>query len=100
MAIRYGHLNIASELISAGADLNVTSTQYGSTPLHLACWYSHYAIASRLITAGADLTICDKYDSKTAIAYVQDGKMKSLLLERIKDVNVDLTKVDVDIYAP
>lgn len=100
MAIRCGHIRIASEIISAGADLNLPTTRYGCTPLHLACYYSHYVLASRLITAGADLTIQDNYDCKTALAYVMDADTKALLLERITDKAVDLSKIDVDVYAP
>jgi ankyrin repeat protein len=50
---REGAIESAQVLIAAGADLNVTETQYGFTPLMTAIFNGHYDFAGMLIEKGA-----------------------------------------------
>jgi uncharacterized protein len=52
---RQGAIETAQVLIAAGADLNVTETQYGFTPLMTALFNGHYDYAGMLIEKGADV---------------------------------------------
>jgi ankyrin repeat protein len=54
-AAREGAMETAQVLIAAGAELNVTETQYGFTPLLTAIFNGHYDFAGMLVTKGADL---------------------------------------------
>jgi ankyrin repeat protein len=53
-AARQGALETGQVLIAAGADLNVTETQYGFTPLMTAIFNGHYDFAGMLIEKGTD----------------------------------------------
>ena len=50
---REGAIETAEALIASGADLNVTETQYGFTPLMTAIFNGHYDYAGMLIEKGA-----------------------------------------------
>jgi len=50
---REGAIDSAQVLIAAGADLNVTETQYGFSPLMTAIFNGHYDFAGMLIEKGA-----------------------------------------------
>lgn len=52
-AARQGAIETAKVLIAAGADLNLTETQYGFTPLMTAIFNGHYDFAGLLIEKGA-----------------------------------------------
>jgi ankyrin repeat protein len=55
LAARQGAIETAQVLIAAGADLNVTETQYGFTPLMTALFNGHYDFAGMLIEKGANV---------------------------------------------
>ena len=100
IATRNGFKTIAFALIEAdGIDLNVTTTSYNCTALHLACYYNQIDIATKLIEFGADMTIKDTYDGKTAIAYVQEEEMRKMLIEKNprKDTQ-SIEEIDVDVF--
>jgi ankyrin repeat protein len=54
-AAREGAMEAAQVLIAAGADLNVSETQYGFTPLMTAIFNGHYDFAGMLIEKSADV---------------------------------------------
>jgi ankyrin repeat protein len=54
-AAREGAIETAAVLIAAKADMNVTETQYGFTPLMTAIFNGHYDLAGMLIEKGADV---------------------------------------------
>ena len=101
ISIRYGHLQIASDLIDTdGIEINAQTEEYGFTPLHLACYYGHIGLASKLIIAGANLTLRDRYDGKTALAYILDETYKARLVElNPNKESQSIEEVDVDIYT-
>jgi ankyrin repeat protein len=52
-----GNVEVAQALIQAGANLNVTETHTGRTPLIYAILWRRTQVAEALIQAGADLNI-------------------------------------------
>lgn len=54
-AARQGAIETANVLLAAGADMNISETQYGFTPLMTAIFNGHYDFASMLIEKGADV---------------------------------------------
>jgi len=54
-ASRQGALETVRVLVAAGADVNVTETQYGFTPLMTALFNGHYDVAGMLIENGANV---------------------------------------------
>ncbi|CAL4183613.1 unnamed protein product, partial [Meganyctiphanes norvegica] len=55
-----GHLNVLVKLKEYGCDLNATTNQNNSTPLHLAITEGHTKVAEWLVVNGANLDVCDK----------------------------------------
>jgi len=49
VACRDGYLEIAAELIAAGADVNATEPVFGAVPLHKAVYNGHHAITRLLV---------------------------------------------------
>jgi len=60
IAIRKGHVNIASILLDKGANINSISGDRGNTPIMDAAAESHIEILMKLIKAGADLDLKSK----------------------------------------
>lgn len=63
VAAKNGDLEIAEELIAAGANPNVKSGILSRIPLHLAIWSDKIDMVKFLISAGADMTIKDENGS-------------------------------------
>lgn len=54
LAVFNGHLNVVSQLIAAGADLDAFDSSY-ATALHAAVYKNYFKIAEALLDAGADI---------------------------------------------
>ena len=55
LAAREGAIETAQVLIAAGAEVNITETQYGYTPIMAAIFNGHYDFAGMLLEKGADV---------------------------------------------
>jgi ankyrin repeat protein len=107
LTARQGAIETARELIAAGADLNVTETQYGFTPLMTAIFNGHYDFAGMLIEKGAGVNDGSLYllAEMRNLAYYKnrpnppdkDGNLRSIdvlkmLLDRGADPNMVYSK--------
>ena len=106
-AAREGAIETAQVLIAAGAELNITETQYGFTPMMTAIFNGHYDFAAMMIEKGADVNDGSLYLTTEVrnFAYYKnrpnpperDKKVTNLdvirmLLERGADANMAYTK--------
>jgi len=87
-ASNLGYIEIAKELIQAGADVNVI-TSYKATPLHLASRSSFTEIARGLIEAGADVNVTDTYQQNPIHLATGEGSLEIVrwLIQAGADVN-------------
>ena len=93
-ASQYGSLNTVSDCIRDGADVNVSASLSGKSPLHLAAWHSHFGITIALIKNGANVNAVDRL-GRTPLHYaasINNLGIVNLLLEAgasldIKDEN-------------
>lgn len=65
-AARYGYDSIVTDLIQAGADVNIREKQVGVTALMIAVRAGHLGTVRLLLKAGADTTVTD-YQGNTAL---------------------------------
>jgi ankyrin repeat protein len=61
-AVSHGDPQMVNLILSAGADVNVTSGAAGRTALMIACFRGQMDIARQLIDCGARWDICDRSD--------------------------------------
>ncbi|MDP8255127.1 MAG: ankyrin repeat domain-containing protein [Candidatus Alcyoniella australis] len=59
-AVGAGHLEIARELIAAGADVNVRTGAFGWTPLHIAAAKGNDEMVGLLLDSGAEVNATDE----------------------------------------
>jgi ankyrin repeat protein len=59
-AVSRGDSQMVNLMLSAGADVNVTSYRAGRTALMIACFRGETGIAHQLIDCGARWDICDR----------------------------------------
>jgi ankyrin repeat protein len=59
-AVSRGDPQMVNLMLSAGADVNVTSYRAGRTALMIACFKGETGIAQQLIERGASWDICDR----------------------------------------
>lgn len=57
IAVSYDNTQIAMELLSMGADVNIQREDNGDTPLHIAAFYGRTEIVMKLLSMGADVNI-------------------------------------------
>eukprot|EP00057_Strongylocentrotus_purpuratus_P022677 XP_011677151.1 PREDICTED: 26S proteasome non-ATPase regulatory subunit 10-like [Strongylocentrotus purpuratus] len=55
MAAAYGHLEVIQALLESGAEIDITTDDSGSTPLHFSVEGDEPAITKYLIGKGADI---------------------------------------------
>jgi hypothetical protein len=71
-AARYGLVEVAAALITAGANLEATETEYRNTPLGWAAFYARADVAKLLVAAGANLDHRCVF-GKTPLDYARAG---------------------------
>eukprot|EP01052_Picozoa_sp_SAG31_P001545 SAG31_NODE_52_length_30366_cov_34.368586_6_plen_2235_part_00 len=69
-AASHGYASVVKQLVSAGANLNATSTNSCMTPLHIAAASGHAEIVLYLLQAGADRALKNRR-GKTALVLAQ-----------------------------
>ncbi|EED13813.1 ankyrin, putative [Talaromyces stipitatus ATCC 10500] len=75
-AVTNNNEEMTRQLISRGADVNVTNN-YGRTPLHLAALYANYEAGEILLDAGANINALDQWGA-TALEICRAGSQRSL----------------------
>jgi energy-coupling factor transporter ATP-binding protein EcfA2 len=88
MAVSNGDIKKVVELLSSGADVNVTNKN-NETPLHLAAWKGYAEIASLLLKHGANVN-AQNYVADTPLhmaAWYGRAQVAKLLLDYGADVN-------------
>lgn len=86
IACKFGHLNIAIELLRAGADANLKAET--NTPLTSACKHGHLNVVKELIKSGADVNLKDSYETPLTVAcYKGYFEIVKQLLKEGADVN-------------
>jgi ankyrin repeat protein len=92
------NLNLVSDLIVLGADVNVQGDG-GWTPLHLAVREGSVEIARMLIGAGADLNLQDTWGSKTPLHWAPLwGRVE--IARMLIDAGANVNLQDTDGWAP
>ena len=85
------NLNLVSDLITLGANLNWQDKDNDdSTPLHMAAWCGNEKISRMLIDAGANVNMQDK-DGRTPLhiaTYYGEIEIARMLIDSGADVNV------------
>lgn len=66
IAVMNGHLDIAHELIKAGASVGAVDLN-GFDPLQMAAWNGHVSTVTELVAAGADVNVKDLVNCGTAL---------------------------------
>ena len=88
-ASQQGHVLLVEYLISQHADLSITSTDTGMSPLHMAAWTGHDAVIAVLLSHGADVNHVTN-DGLTPLhcaAYSDQEAVVTILLSHGADVN-------------
>lgn len=85
VAVRKGHVQIATLLIDNGADINTVSGDRGNTPVMDAAAEIHFEILTRLVNAGAMLDIKSKSGQTALVLAVgrQDEDAALFKLDRV-----------------
>jgi len=86
VAARYGHVEIVTDLLAAGADPELRN-KVGSTPILAASKHDHLEVAAALLAAGASPNACNR-DGQTpliAAATYGHGAMVQLLCSQGAD---------------
>lgn len=93
-----GHLNVASQLITAGAKINQTSNE-GTTPLFVASAMGHFDIVECLVIAGAEVDKVAKEDGTTPLlmASIMDH---AKIAECLVNAGADVNQADKDGVSP
>lgn len=91
IAVRRGHVKIASILIDNGADINIVSGDRGNTPVMDAAAVGNAEILTRLIDAGAKLDIRSKSGQTALVLAVgcQAEDTAVILIESGSDINIE-----------
>lgn len=90
VAAANGELGVIKILVSAGADVNhTTSTQ--SSPVRAACFYGRLDIVVYLVEHGADLSIKNKFNSSCLMIAAYKGFVD--IVEYLLTQNVDIDEV-------
>lgn len=93
-AARQGCLDCAKVLVAAGADINTVDPDHISA-LVSALINGHYDVAAFLINSGIDLTLADKVGRTALYAAVDDHTMPSSNRPAPKEMDEQLTSLDV-----
>ena len=90
IAIRNGHIKIASILLELGANVNSISGDRGNTPLMDAAAEANIEIMRKLIKAGADLNLKSKSGQTALVLSVgrQAEEAAVLLIKAGADINI------------
>jgi ankyrin repeat protein len=90
VAAAYGHVDVCSALLGAGADVNAADEDR-ETPLHYASQRNHRAVVGLLLDRGADIEARNAYGRTPLLLVARESgnaEMARLLLERGANVNV------------
>lgn len=82
-AVSRGDPQMVNLLLSAGADVNVTSYRTGRTALMMACFKGEAGIAQLLIERGASWDICDRSYRWSLILTVRNSLFDGCVWYRI-----------------
>lgn len=88
-ACRWGHYDVCSWLIGAGADINLRDKN-GWTPLHLVVRFGHDRICSLLLSKGADTTISNNSGNAVFQVACSSGNISCLEILMCHGVNVNI----------
>lgn len=89
-ACNRGHMNVVSQLLKAGVDINETNDS-GETALHLACYSGRLLIVDLLLDKGANINAVNQY-GESALFYAVRRKSYALarvLLQRGADPTIE-----------
>ncbi|MBN2082525.1 ankyrin repeat domain-containing protein [bacterium] len=89
-AISRGNIDLASYLISSGANVNSVAIGTGYTPLHLASQLGKADSVELLLAAGADPNKADELGATPLIYACTDGHLK--VAQVLLDANADIGK--------
>lgn len=85
-ASAHGKLALAEELVSTGADVNITSSN-GFTPLHRAAQHGHVTVVEFLLSKGAKLKPASKdHDTPLSLAQKNGHEDIAEILRKHKDI--------------
>ena len=90
IAVRKGHINIASLLIDNGANINRVSGDRGNTPIMDAAAEGHIEILAKLINFGAELNLKSKSGQTALVLAVgsKDEDAALILIECGADIDI------------
>jgi ankyrin repeat protein len=92
------NLNLVSDLIVLGANLDWQDEKWDWTPLHWAAWYGRVEIARMLIDAKADLNLQGEYGWTPLHAAVKYGSVE--IVRMLIDAGADVNLQDEDGKLP
>lgn len=89
LAVKNGFLDIATLLISRGANVN-TRNNSGQSPLFLSCWCNYLDLVKLLLEHGAEINTSDQrgWSPLTIAAYHGNSDIVELLLQNNADVTL------------
>lgn len=89
LAVYYGHVDVAQELIDYHADLNVHLADIKATPLHLAAMKGRVQITQMLIAAGAKVNARNRDNCTPLHTVAECGKFEIIKFLRVSQIKSD-----------